>query len=99
MKKLIALLLITIFVSSVAVKLYKDFTEFNDVAISILETDDDSTQKEVEKEKNLKKDKFSLPIINFSLSGLSRTQKFYIKSFYFLSNPILIKDIIPPNAA
>lgn len=99
MKKLIALLLITIFVGSSSVKLYKDFTESNVVSISLFETDDDGTEKEAEKETDLKKEKLTLNIVNFYIPDLSVTQKFYIKHLYFLPNPILAKDIIPPNAA
>jgi hypothetical protein len=100
MKKLIALLLIFVFVSSAVVKLYKDFTESDAISISILETEDDNTDKEVEKDNDLKKDKISLAIVNLSLSGLSVTQKFYIKKhLFFLPSPILAKDVIPPNVA
>lgn len=99
MKKLIALLLIGVFVSSATVKLYKDFTESSAVSISLLETEDDSTEKELEKESDLKKEKITLSIITVSLTKLSTTQKFYIKHFYFLPSPMLAKDIIPPNVA
>jgi hypothetical protein len=99
MKKLIALLLITIFVGSSFVNLYIDFTESTFASISLFEADDDETEKEIEKETDLKKDKIILNIVNFSLPDLSVTQKFYIKHLYFLPSPTLSKDIIPPNVA
>jgi hypothetical protein len=99
MKKLIALLLLSVFVSSSAVKLYKDFTDKDVVSISLQETEDDNTEKELEKENDLKKDKLILSIISFSLPNLSETQKYYIKHLYFLPKPLMAKDIIPPNAA
>jgi hypothetical protein len=103
MKKLIALLLITIFVGSSFVNLYIDFAESTFASISLFEADDDETEKEIEKEiekeTDLKKDKIILNIVNFSLPDLSVTQKFYIKHLYFLPSPTLSKDIIPPNVA
>jgi hypothetical protein len=99
MKKLIALILITVFVSSSTVKLYKDFTENDAISISSQETEDDKTEKELEKENNVKKDKLTLTFISLSFPQVVDSKTFYINYSYFLPNPTLAKNIIPPNTA
>lgn len=99
MKKLIALLLLLVFVGSSTVKLYKDFMDSDIVSFSLLETEDDSTEKEVEKKNDLMKEKLTVSIIDIFQPNLSGTQKFYIKHHFFFPNPIMAIDFIPPNVA
>jgi hypothetical protein len=99
MKKLFALLLITVFVSSSLVKLYKDFTNDCSVSFSLYDTEDDNEEKEIEKDNDLKKDKIIIDFLISSPLGLSETQKFYITHLYFLPTPYIAEDIIPPNKA
>ncbi len=97
MKKLFALLLITVFVSSSLVKLYKDFTNNCSISFSVYDSEDDNEEKEIEKDNDLKKDKIIIDFLISSSLGLTETQKFYITHLYSLPNPYIVEYIIPPN--
>jgi hypothetical protein len=99
MKKLFALLLITVFVSSSFVKLYKDFINYYSISVFANESEDDTEEKEIEKDTDLKKDKIIVEYSVTPILDLALTQKFYTTQSYFLPTPHLAKEIIPPNTA
>ena len=99
MKKIIAFLLLLIFVSSISVQLYNDLCGKNQVSFSKLTAeDDDSEKKETENEKDFEKDKI---VFEASVSQhfiLSSNSIYYISQSSLLPNPCIAKEINPPNA-
>ena len=97
MKKLVAFILIILFVTSSAIEVYNSYTAGKAVAFSVAENEDNEEEKNIEKEPEFAKDKL-LPcfIINVS-NALVISDKYIITHSYILPHPYISEEINPPE--
>ncbi|MBL0145796.1 MAG: hypothetical protein IPP48_08570 [Chitinophagaceae bacterium] len=99
MKKIIAYILILLFVTSSSLEVYKDYINGKGLSVSVIESEDDAEKKGIEKENEFAKDKLIYPTFSEAFSHSIATAKYYIKHLHILPNPYISKDINPPNLA
>lgn len=94
MQRIIAFILILVFISSTTATLFEQLSSYK--ANIELNDSEDSDNEETTKEPFFAKDKLMLFSYSFSYS-LKNTQEYYLTHQYFLPTPLAIVEIIPPE--
>lgn len=95
MQKIIATILIVVFVSSTTAVLYENLSHSN---ITVLATDCDDVDNEEDSMKEPLFTKVKLMTASYSLFvPMSDKEKYYASHQYSLPTPYLLVDIIPPE--
>jgi hypothetical protein len=95
MQKVIAIILILIFVSSTTAILYENFS-YNKMAMEATDYDDADSEEDSMKEPLFAKVKLMTAAYSIFVP-MSDNEKYYVGHQYFLPTPYLLVDIIPPE--
>jgi hypothetical protein len=99
MKKILAYLVILLFIGSAVLQVYSGIRSNNIVLSAIDDNDDEEAGKEFQKETEFAKDKICFCYNNWQLTGIPVTGSFIITNSYLLPHPFIAAEINPPNTA